>query len=333
MKSMHSGCKWVVPIKSTRNIQICLFLSVCLPACSSAQSVNTSEWTSKLHAEHALVGKIWSSSDNRFIEQEQLLDAVARSKYLLLGEKHDNPDHHHLQGLILQDLLPKNLVGSIAFEMLTSESQEKLDAIQEQRFTTLEQLKTYLQWDEAGWDWAFYGPLVKDGYDARVALLAANIDDSKMMEVYGGELNPEISEVLPPAVMDRLNLDIDESHCGLLPESQFPAMVRVQQSRDHQMAVALGNKAEAIAAGSMQVLIAGNYHVRKDLGVPNYLLSLQPNLGAADIVVISFSEVDPASVDPADYLQRFSETNAYDYIWFTPAISDEDYCASLQQEQ
>jgi hypothetical protein len=23
---------------------------------------------------------------------------------------------------------------------------------------------------------------------------------------------------------------------------------------------------------------------------------------------------------------------AYDYIWFTPAVSDEDYCASLRQQ-
>jgi hypothetical protein len=43
-------------------------------------------------------------------------------------------------------------------------------------------------------------------------------------------------------------------------------------------------------------------------------------------------EVDGASNNPADYLQQFGSVKAYDYIWFTPAVSDEDYCASLRQQ-
>ena len=44
-------------------------------------------------------------------------------------------------------------------------------------------------------------------------------------------------------------------------------------------------------------------------------------------------EVDLSEDDAVAYLQQFGEIMAYDYIWFTPAISDEDYCASLRQEE
>lgn len=93
--------------------------------------------------------------------------------------------------------------------------------------------------------------------------------------------------------------------------------------------------AGSLAASSpqqIQVLIAGNYHIRRDLGVPNYLLNRQSSLEEDQIVSVAFMEVDGASNNPADYLQQFGSVKAYDYIWFTPAVSDEDYCASLRQQ-
>ena len=59
------------------------------------------------------------------------------------------------------------------------------------------------------------------------------------MQVYSSPTSAEIEAVLDAEVMSRLLADIDESHCGLLPESQFPPMVRVQQTRDHIMAQSL----------------------------------------------------------------------------------------------
>lgn len=310
-----------------------MLLAALLTCCSSAQPTRTALWDSQLYADHPLVGKIWSSADGRFIKPEQLLEVAAASRYLLLGEKHDNPDHHRLQLFVLDALLQQGGVGVVAFEMLTSDSQDRLDTIHEQRLATLDELKDYLQWDEAGWDWSFYGPLLQRSYAARVALRAANINDSAMLQVYGGEPDPVLSNVLTAIVVEKLHVDIDESHCGMLPESQFPAMVRVQQSRDNQMANALSAGSEQSVGNTINVLIAGNYHVRADLGVPNYLRNLQPDLTARDIVTISFSEVDASATDPAEYLQQFSDIRAYDFIWFTPAISDEDYCASMRQEQ
>ena len=161
-------------------------------------------------------------------------------------------------------------------------------------------------------------------------MTAANINAEKMMQVYSEALPASIQGVLDAPTLEQLNVDIDASHCGLLPASQFPAMVRVQQSRDYTMA----NSMSTPESGKLSVLIAGNYHIRQDLGVPNYLRA-QDRRDNDDprhdsVVSLSFTEVDPEAANPQEYLQQFGETKAFDFIWFTPAVSNEDYCASLQ---
>lgn len=148
-----------------------------------------------------------------------------------------------------------------------------------------------------------------------------------MTGVYGAETGPSFATIVGEEVMAQLMIDIDESHCGLLPESQFPAMVRVQQARDSAMA----NSLMAPDPGKASLLIAGNYHARHDLGVPNYLLASHSTLSRDDIVSLSFMEVSPDVVNPDDYVEATGGVQAYDYVWFTPGVSNEDYCASLRE--
>ena len=320
---MVNGCKWVAKIK-----HLILIGSVFLLATVNAQIEVPTTWNSALYVEHALVGKIWRSKDDQFIGVDELVAAIDRSSYLLLGEKHDNPDHHNLQGLILGELLTRGNVSSIAFEMLDSKAQPALDDIKSQQAMTLDDLKSYLDWDEAGWDWDFYGPLLMASYQSGTRLIGANIDAETMGQVYSGNAPLDTSRILDELTVTQLNLDIDESHCGLLPASQFPAMVRVQQARDHSMASSLGAGVEE----EIGILVAGNYHIRQDLGVPKYLLAQNSDLAKERIVALAFIEVDPEVSDAGSYLEQFGNVMAYDYIWFTPAISDEDYCASMQQQ-
>lgn len=123
--------------------------------------------------------------------------------------------------------------------------------------------------------------------------------------------------------MQRLHQEIDESHCGMLPESQFAAMVAVQQARDAAMAQSL--RGDAASASGVRVLIAGNFHARRDLGVPNYIGAEQ-----GELISVAFLEVSKESVQAREYLESFSAAMPYDYVWFTPALAAQDYCASLR---
>ena len=146
------------------------------------------------------------------------------------------------------------------------------------------------------------------------------------MEIYGlSELPPEL-DIFDDITRRRLASDIDESHCGLLPESQFPSMIRVQQGRDYSMASSLSSGKDEL----MKILIAGNYHARKDLGVPKYLMANDLRLAADSIVSVSFMEVNLNETEPSAYLEMLGDMASHDFLWFTPVVSEEDYCASLR---
>ena len=318
---MLNGYRWAGLIKAAPFLLATL---VSIPGFAQLQPVQ--EWESPLYANNPLVGRIWHGTGEQFVEIQHLVNAIESASYLLLGEKHDNPDHHLLQLMVLNHLIEQMRVANVAFEMMDSDDQAALDQISQHNLTTLEDLKAYLGWDEEGWNWEFYGPLVLTLVQAKIPLAAANITDATMSQVYGEETSSERASILDEIGLQQLYVDIDESHCGLLPESQFPAMVRVQQARDYNMA----NNMATLELGKLSVLVAGNYHVRRDVGVPNYLLARESHIRREDIVVLSFMEVEQGEDDPASYLQEPKTRPAFDYVWFTPAISNEDYCASLK---
>ena len=318
---MLNGYRWAGLIKAA---PVLLATFVSIPGFAQLQPVQ--EWESPLYANNPLVGRIWHGTSEQFVEIQHLVNAIESASYLLLGEKHDNPDHHLLQLMVLNHVIEQMRVSNVSFEMMDSDDQAALDQISQHNLTTLEDLKAYLGWDEEGWNWEFYGPLVLTLAQAKIPLSAANITDATMSQVYGEETLSERASILDEIGLHQLYVDIDESHCGLLPESQFPAMVRVQQARDYNMA----NNMATLELGKLSVLVAGNYHVRRDVGVPNYLLARELHLRREDIVVLSFMEVEQGEDDPASYLQESKTQPAFDYVWFTPAISNEDYCASLK---
>jgi uncharacterized iron-regulated protein len=319
---MANGYKWVAP---TRLLTLAILLVVSIAA--QAQIRPLIDWQSDLYLDHPLVGRIWSTADGSFISPGELTDRLVSARYIILGEKHDNADHHILQGNVLDYLLAAGKVDRVAFEMMDESVTEQLLELPARTGLDAAALKAWLRWDEEGWNWDFYGPLLQAVYASATPMVAANISQDSVGRIYGDKNAVEVSGILAEQARQQLTADIDESHCGLLPESQFPAMVRVQQARDLAMAEALGLP----AAGKLSVLVAGNYHARQDLGVPNYLLAGDDSIERHQILSLSFTEVQPEEADPRAYQEGFSRQPAFDYLWFTPALTSTDYCASLQQ--
>lgn len=317
---MTNGCRWVAPIRVVSSIVALLISS------SVFAQLESPQWQSELYVDHELVGVVWDVKNASVISAENLLTEIKEGDYLLLGEKHDNPDHHTLQLLVTESILQSNKLSALSLEMMDSTIQPKLDLIAAQDFDSLEALKDYLEWDSDGWDWEFYSPLIELAVNASVPLYAGNISTETMRGVYAASEPSPLQEIVSSEVMAKLLSDIDASHCGLLPESQFPPMVAVQQARDSAMA----NSLPPPQRDGLSVLIAGNYHARQDLGVPNYLLASGLN-SSDEIVSLAFMEVSEQRLSASDYIESTAGVSAYDYIWFTPAVSNEDYCASLRK--
>jgi len=66
------------------------------------------------------------------------------------------------------------------------------------------------------------------------------------------------------------------------------------------------------------------------LATPNFLLALEPALRREEIISLSFVEAAAGETAPASYLERFGGTAEHDYLWFTPATPEIDYCAHLR---
>jgi len=63
------------------------------------------EWESPVEKTHPLVGRIWDVKARAFIGEDALVARLVASRFVLLGERHDNPDHHALQAKLLRAIL------------------------------------------------------------------------------------------------------------------------------------------------------------------------------------------------------------------------------------
>lgn len=257
-----------------------------------------------------ITGEIRDLRNGQSLTAQELLARLARPERLIVGEQHDNRDHHQLQLWLLQALGQRRPQGSLLLEMLTPDQQPRVDALR--RAPTLpNDLPGALAW-QPGWDWDLYGPIVRFALGQPYPLLAANLDNSQMRAFYKQPPMLSGARSNAPAVKQVLLEQISESHCGLLPKSQMPAMLAVQQQRDRRMAERL------IAAPTPSLLFAGAYHARKDVGVPLHVLDLGER-EAPTVLLLA---------------ERGSQVTAAmaDYVWFTPATPAQDYCAQMREQ-
>ena len=263
--------------------------------------------------DHAQLGQIVELASGQVITPQQLVERLAKAPRVLVGEQHDNPDHHALQLWLSRELAAQRPQGSLLLEMLNPDQQARVEQVQAEVRAGRMPVDTIaaLAW-QPGWDWGLYGALVQYQLRQPYPLLAANLDRAEIMQIYQARPTLQGTASTAPAVQEKLQADIRESHCGLLPDSQIPAMLAVQQQRDRRMAERL------LAAPQPAMLLAGAFHVRKDLGVPLHLADL--GAGEGNLVLILAEVGKQPAADSADY------------VWYTAANTPEDHCAKLRKK-
>lgn len=280
-----------------------VLLSCCLLVLSlPLQALPVWQSPEELDAEH--LGQVLNTRTGEWIAPAALVMELVDEDYVLLGEKHDNPDHQRLQLWLLQALQSERQQASLVLEMLRSEQQPQLDQWQGQSLPG-ESLKDELGWQ--GWDWSAYGELVRWGLTHAGRLLASNLSRDEIMAAYQ-QPEPLDEQRYSARARDRLGEIMQRSHCDKLPEERMPAMLSIQQARDQRMAAVLSG------AETPGLLVAGAFHVRKDLGVPLHW----PSESAPPVVVML---VEAGSELP--------DAEQADWVWLTPAQPEQDYCAQF----
>lgn len=250
----------------------------------------------------------------------RLVAGPRRFDFLLLGEVHDHPLHHRLRAQWLSRLAR---VGSfaIALEQLDAVRQDDLDRARAAGLGA-EDLARAAGFDFRGWTWEAYAPLVALALGERLGLVAANLSTAQTRAIARGSARPA-ADIVPPtwgdaerAAMSRV---IANGHCGLLPERAVAAMVTAQLARDATIADAIVRS--RARAGLPVVLIAGNGHVRRDIGVARHLAARAPG---ARVFCVGFLETGHLASGP-------DGTPRYDLVVRTPEHPRADPCEKLRR--
>jgi len=254
------------------------------------------------------------------IPVSELLRRAAAADFVLLGEIHDNPVHHRVRGDLLRaDPGPR---PAVVFEQLAwSAGPIPPPAPGE----------TEEAWLDANgfareqWRWPLHQPVVDAALQRARSLWGSNLTREALRSVVreGVPAAPEalrgIAERVPldSAARAAIDQELFESHCGKLPEQMMPGMRAAQEVRDAAMAEAM-----LAASGEGPVwLVAGDGHVRMDMGVPRLLRALAP---AKRVLAVGFVERGTEEAVPGP-----AAAARYQVLVITPAAAREDPCAGL----
>ena len=244
---------------------------------------------------------------------QQTLAQWSGTPAILLGEQHDQTSHHQWEAATVRHLAAQGQLAALVIEMAPAGG----DTRTLQPGASDEEVKTALLWAQGGgpggWPWKDYGPMVMAAVQAGVPVLGGNLPRAQMKQAMG---DARYDSHLPAAGW-QLQLDaIKEGHCGLLPESQFAPMARIQLARDESMAKVSTAAHKLAKPGQTVLLVAGRGHVRSDIGVPTWL--------AADFkpkVAIAQSDKAQAAINmKADKLLTL------------PGTASKDQCAELSEQ-
>jgi uncharacterized iron-regulated protein len=202
-------------------------------------------------------------------------ERLAGPTLALLGEVHDNGEHHRLRAAALRAAIERGWRPAIVMEQFDLDRQRDIDRARAERPADAKHVITQAGGD-ANWLWVHYEAFVALALQHRLPLLAGNLPRAMVSRLarddYAAVLGAErvsawrLHESPDAAWQAAQEREIDLGHCGALPQRLWPALARAQFARDAAMAHLLTQHASQGA-----VLLAGNGHVRRDLGVPRWL--------------------------------------------------------------
>ena len=258
-------------------------------------------------------------------ESEALGNELARYPVVLLGEAHDNPPHHRLRLESLRFALASDTRyrPALLMEQFDRERQADIERARRERprdaaYLIAQASPQSTRPGGSGWNWTFYQPFVQLALDHDLPLVAANASRADLFreskEGFGALFNPAelarlgLDQPVPADIQSTQERAIACGHCNALPPAALAPMARAQTARDAFMALKIAEHAPRAA-----VLLAGNGHVRRDIGAPRWLLA------QAQSFVMTYLEAS------ANAEQRA----ASDQVVVTSAAAREDPCAVL----
>lgn len=265
-------------------------------------------------------------ASGRAIDVAAMANRLRSARHVLLGEIHDDAVQHRLRAAVLQALLADGRPSWVVFEQIDREHNAAVALAPRDT----EAVVTAGGFDRRAWAWPLHRPLFDAALAAGATVVGGNLSRAEASRVVSGgaaQAPPTLRRWLAAPAADGagpstgwtpaqdavLRREVDEGHCGALPASMIGPMTLAQRARDAALAEAM----MAAPPDARVVLIAGNGHVRRDIGVPHYL-----SVQTGGIVSIGFLERGRDGSLIADA--------PYDEAWFTAPVDRPDPCATFR---
>ncbi len=264
---------------------LCSLLSAGAPLVTAAASLGSPA----LPAACAAPGGWWQASGETpaSVSGKEVLARAAAAEIVLLGEQHDDEDHHRWQAQVLaglQALRPEMVIG---FEMFQRQVQPALERWVAGELT-LPAFLAQTAWEE---HWNFpielYLPLFQFARINRIPMVALNVDakltraiGDKGWEAIPNRERQGVSRAAPASEAYRdflFGVYSEHAHRQEARSSRgFQYFVEAQQNWDRAMAEALLARRISGPQGQPPLIVGimGSGHLRDGLGVPHQLRDL-----------------------------------------------------------
>lgn len=254
------------------------------------------------------------------ISTTELLRRIGAADFVLLGELHDNAIHHQVRGALLTASASRR--PAVVFEQFARSSgpipppaagQDKEAWLDAHGF------------DRKNWAWPLHAPVVDAAIAVGRSLWGSGLSREMLRSVVrdgSGTAPVELVQLIQQSPLDStsqaaIDAELMDGHCGKLPASMMPGMRAAQEVRDAAMANAMLSGGKTGPAW----LIAGNGHVRMDMGVPRLLRRAAPG---KSILAVGLMERGTEEAISSPGTGRL-----YQVIIVTPPAEREDPCAGL----
>ena len=265
--------------------------------------------------------QLFQTANGQQITPSDLLDTLNQADVSAWGEVHDNPRHHALRA----DLLRAMSLRGVTIVAEHMDAGTRIDMRQ-----SLPDALARAGFDATGWQWPLHQVLFEAVQQTGLALYGGNILAAQTKEVFksqGASVSAELQHLLRQARLDDASLqllrqEIDQGHCSALPAHMFDAMIAVQRARDASMAAVLLQHLPS-------VLLAGNGHAWKHVGVPQIIRANQPDVRVVSLLLLEHRPLTTRA-DKDEWLQSWRDKA--DFIWVTPVRTREDPCLQFQKK-
>ena len=243
----------------------------------------------------------------------------------MLGEIHDNAQQHTVRAQALALLLQAGMRPALAFEQFDRERQGDIERVlADGSGDDADRVDRLVAVGGRGWNWELYRPFLALALQYRLPIVAANLSRADAMRVanagFGVLFDPTEQrrlalDPLPADLLQMQQKEVDQGHCHQITEPMLSAIARAQIARDAAIAQSISPYLERGV-----ILLTGNGHARRDMGVPHFLSTRDQQR----VVSIALIERD----SPADAVPP----GAYDAVFQTPVQPREDPCESLREK-